>query len=145
MSQNSVGWTDSTGQYGSRDISWGYGHPRALLGCKSKVANSHVWQLVLAVDGSLAKPTHWRLPFSSIWVSPCSCLGFLKIWCLGSKNECSKRKEIETASLRSGFEIHFWHILSVRARGQPRFKGREKNSTSWMACWSSLETTTAGE
>lgn len=26
------------------------------LGCRSKVAKSHAWQLVLAVDGSLARP-----------------------------------------------------------------------------------------
>ena len=81
------------------------------LGCRSKVAKSHAWQLVLAVDGSLARPTDQRLRLSFLWASTCSCSGLLKIWCLSSKNKCSTRKKVGTASLRSGFEIHFWHIL----------------------------------
>lgn len=94
------------------------------------MANSHVWPSVLAVGRHLARSVDQRLQFSSIWASPWSYLGFLKIWYLSFKSECSKRKEVETASLQSGYEIHLWRILSVRTQGQPRFKGRGINSTS---------------
>lgn len=52
-----------------------------------------------------------------IWVSVYSFLGFFKIWCLGFKNECFERKEVEIVGLRFGFGIYFWYILLVRVRG----------------------------
>ena len=55
---------DSAGWGFSLWCQLGCGHLRALLGCRSKMAKSHAWQLVLAIDGSLVRPTYQRLCLS---------------------------------------------------------------------------------